>query len=181
VMVQTDTQLGSKQTAAVGKGGIHDINLATLNDAYFTQANNTQWFLYVAGVGTAAANPATLFRIGFGPTRVMNSAVDTTGTVQLSSNANEISPLTNVLNNGVDRLFLSLGADAVIQNYDITSTGTPAALDTPLSVANGTGGIIIDNVRPEAQASSVYFMSMGLGTSCGTHICAVKATQSGLN
>jgi len=181
VMVQTDTQLGSKQTANVGQGGIHDINLPTVNDAYFTQTDNTQWFLYVAGVGNAPGNAATLFRIGFAANRAMNTAVDPTGTIQLSPNPNEISPLTNVMNSGVDRLFVSLGADAVIRNYDITGTGTPTAINTPLSAANGTGGIIIDNVRPEAQASSVYFMTMAPGTSCGTHICAVKATQNGLN
>jgi hypothetical protein len=61
----------------------------------------------------------------------------------------------------------------------------PAAFAAFLPEDGGTSGIIVDNISPDAQASSIYFTPLGWpddpGNAC-THVgCAVKATQYGLN
>ena len=55
-------------------------------------------------------------------------------------------------------------------------------LDAFAGYDGGTCGIIVDNISPEAQASSIYFSTRGAYTSKCTYgwICAVKLTQAGL-
>jgi len=65
------------------------------------------------------------------------------------------------------------------------TTGTfPLVFTASLPEDGGTSGIVVDNVSPDAQASSIYFSPLGDATSPGdcTYVgCAVKATQNGLN
>jgi len=185
VIAQTDIQLtpSSKRAAIVGQGAVHDIHLSTLNDSYENQPTNTpgsptEWFIYVAGSSTVAPNPPVLFRVGFDASRIMNTSADSQ-TVPLSLVRSEVSPLTNIANGGVDRLFVGVGTPGSVQNFNISTV--PSAISTPFPAAGGTSGMIIDNVSTAAQASSIYFMTMQSDPGCGGHICAVKLTQSGLN
>jgi hypothetical protein len=67
-------------------------------------------------------------------------------------------------------------------SFDITA-GMPAAASHVARETTGTSGIVVDNISQAAQASSVYFSTIGRAT-CGDGIatggCAVKLTQSGL-
>jgi hypothetical protein len=86
-----------------------------------------------------------------------------------------------------------------LMSVDVTADSTPvvAPATAPpfptvyaatLAESGGTSGIVVDNISPDAQASSVYFTALGWtvgGTenygACTDIGCASKATQNGLN
>jgi hypothetical protein len=126
----------------------------------------------------------------------------------------ECSPVTEIYNTntGTDLVFFSvqnhslacsvdgLGgggwpgnapAGGCLMSFDVTndasepfSTLVEAGFAAFLPVDGGTSGIIIDNISPDPQASSVYFTPLGdpyYGPGdCTTTGCAAKATQVGL-
>jgi hypothetical protein len=71
--------------------------------------------------------------------------------------------------------------------FDVTN-GFPSAATSAQPEYFGTSGIVVDNVSPQPQASSIYFSTEGNAPSfekCGDGStgggCAVKLTQAGLN
>jgi len=169
------------------------LHAGTFNDAYFHVATNmtgttSEWFFYVCGVAGGAGTNPVLYRVGFNSTpRKMNTTADAT-TVTLSANGGEqCSPITE-LKNGVDRIFLGLLTTAQVEFFDISTTTTPTLGGTgavaPVAEAGGTSGIIVDNVSAIAQASSIYFSTLGNSPTCAVagvnRHCAVKLTQGAL-
>ena len=79
-------------------------------------------------------------------------------------------------------------AGGCVMSVDVTNTTDfplifPAAFAAEFPEDGGTSGIIVDNISPEAQASSIYFTPLGYVDSPGncTYVgCAVKLTQNGL-
>lgn len=64
-----------------------------------------------------------------------------------------------------------------------TATEFPAKASAAAAETGGSGGIVVDNVSTNAQASSIYFSTQGdqlCGDGVSTGGCAVKLTQSGL-
>jgi len=122
----------------------------------------------------------------------------------------ECSPVTevynpNALGGAADLIFFSVEAHSVacpgagpvpdggcLMSLNITADLTTTAtnlfspiLNPVVAIAEdgGTSGIVVDNVSPDAQASSIYFTPLGDTVSPGdcTYIgCAVKVTQVGL-
>ena len=179
------------QATPIGDPGVAPIHSGTFNDAYFSAATNmtgttSEWFFYACGVASGGTTPV-LYRVGFDGTRIMNATADATN-VSLSANAGEqCSPITE-LNNGVDRIFLGLLTATQVEFFDISTTTTPTLGGTgavsPVPEAGGTSGIIVDNVSPANQASSIYFSTLGASANCKVggvnQVCAVKLTQGAL-
>ena len=90
----------------------------------------------------------------------------------MRSPAVEVSPLTEFLNAGTDRLFLSLIAHDTLDAFNINTF--PTVTSATVTELGGTSGIIVDNVSAQNQASSIYFATLA-----GSH-AAVKVTQAAL-
>jgi hypothetical protein len=81
---------------------------------------------------------------------------------------------------------LSAPEGGCLMSVDVTSLTAlsfPPVFSAEIAEDGGTSGIIVDNVQPEAQASSIYFTPLGDATDAGNCTvpgCAVKVTQSGL-
>jgi hypothetical protein len=189
-VAQVDLNLMTNlRTPTMGKAG-KNFHLGAFDNNYYSSP--TSGFLYVCGHSTLDSN-ATLYRIGF----------DFSGNIMFSHDSNslaltivlggtECSPMTEIFNTpaGRDRLFVSvqngciadLAFDGCLLSFDITS-GFPSAVAHFQREAGGTSGIVIDNVSTAAQASSLYFTTLG-STTCGDGVsgnpCAVKLTQSAL-
>jgi len=163
--------------------------------------------LFICDNSTTAA-PA-IYAITFNA-GVMNNAVDATLGLSLSSLATsdyaECAPITEIFQPGSDggpdgNDYMLLGAGrisggtgafgaAVGQAYSVTSSyvmtkGIEHTVNTYPAAQDGISGIVVDNISPVAQASSMYFTTEAVGNStdpvCGTgKYCAVKLTQSGL-
>jgi hypothetical protein len=105
----------------------------------------------------------------------------------------QCSPFTEFYNttSSVDYLFFGEGLSGSfgdLYGFTLSTTGGQSAISgSPISYPSATGGTsgpVIDNVSSEAQASSIYFTTLGTSTTlCGSSsaYCAVKLTQSGLN
>lgn len=62
--------------------------------------------------------------------------------------------------------------------YSISST-TPTVI-AQVNEPGGASSIIVDNISTQAQASSIYFSTLGPSSNCGNKYCAVKLTQTAL-
>jgi hypothetical protein len=118
----------------------------------------------------------------------------------LTTAAGTCSPITEFQNGAVDRMFVSVQADAVtatpiscplatgcLMSFDITNPlawGTTKSPAATTSATGGTSGIVIDNSAIAGGASQVYFTPLAnqlCTTSGGTGGCAIQASQAGLN
>jgi hypothetical protein len=192
VIVQADTGLngpvlGGAVTVPVGMpDAVNPLHGGDFDNNYFN--NPTSGFYYVCGKSPANRNPR-LYRIGFGAGGVMNPAPGA-ATVVLATGRAQCSPATEVFNSPTDWLFVSVSANCPVigggclKSFNITA-GMPATFTARSPQKGGTSGIVIDNVSPVAQASSIYFSNEGnpppaCGAGPATGGCAVKLTQSGL-
>ena len=168
--------------------------------------------------GGSNDNPA-IERIPFNSSGILEGASFDSGNVLPVSavQSAECSPMTEVYNGGVDYMFFSVqtggnqpncsilggtgGANSnpsegCVMSIIVTDGSTtaptppfPAAINSSLGEPGGSSGIILDNVSPAAQASSIYFSPLAFANSkkapngnCGMGVgCAVKATQAGLD
>jgi hypothetical protein len=187
VEVQVNSQDFSVFTVApIGNNAVVNIHSGDFNNDYFDEPNNQigtadEWFLYVCGVATDGTNFPVLYRTGFDTSRNMNSTVDATSFTLTSHASEQCSPLTDFknTNDSVDQLFFGLTTSSLVEVFDISSSTAPT-LGASAPSSQGTSGIIVDNDSPQAQASSIYFTTLGNGGTCGGHRCAIKLTQSGL-
>ena len=201
-IVQADTTLTAASMVTVPVGttdAANPLHNGDFDNNYYTSPGSG--FYYVCGKAAASTNP-TLYRIGFHSVGalqgVMNAAVDAATPVLLSRAAGECSPATEFFNTAApatDWSFIGVTTRCAasasgginggcIMSYNITN-GMPTALTHKVAEKNGVSGIIVDNLSTSAQASSVYFSTLGNPPpNCGDGIpsggCAVKLTQSGL-
>ncbi len=160
------------------------------NNFFGATPTNGQLFL----CGTSGTDTSSyLYWIGFTSYPTMNSSY-TNRITRGTSPGVSCSPITEIYNPNVnfgsnhhDIIISSLagaGADGLLRTDDI-STGTITGTLSGLNYPGGTSGIIWDNTSTQAQASSVYFSTLGTNVNtggCSGNIhCAVKLTQLGLN
>jgi hypothetical protein len=191
-LLQADTALGSVVRVIAGRQDGNVLRTGAFDNNYFT--NVSTGFFYFCGKNFANSRP-TLFRVGFNGAGVMNSSIDAATPVPLATGAAACSPAAEIYNNGSapakDWFFVSVtnhcagtggGTAGCIMSFDITG-GMPAASSHAVAEGSGTSGMVVDNVSPSAQASSIYFSNQANGA-CGDGIatggCAIKLTQSGL-
>ena len=197
VVAQLNEDLTLMVKAHVGRGSRNNnttnANLysgAFDNDFFGATPNTGQ--LYLCGTSTTDTT-SFLYWIGFTAYPAMN-ATATSSITRGTSAGVPCSPITEIYNPNVnfgngdhDIIISSLvgaGADGLLRTDDI-STGTITGALSGLSYPGGTSGIIWDNTSTQAQASSVYFSTLGtnvnIGGCNGNIHCAVKLTQLGLN
>ena len=186
-LVRTHVGFGSRGNTTT------DANLysgAFDNDFFGPTPNIGQLFL----CGTSATDTTSyLYWVGFTAYPAMNATY--TGRITRGTSAGvPCSPITEIYNPNVnfgggdhDIIVSSLvgaGNDGLLRTDDI-STGTITGTLSGLTYPGGTSGIIWDNTSTQAQASSVYFSTLGtnvnIGGCNGNIHCAVKLTQLGLN
>ena len=191
VVVQAKTSdLSLLSTATLGTAGSFNLHAPAFNDAYFSNVSAPSWVLYCLGQD---GTNSVLYGVGFtlvGPARVMNS---TAVTDTLGIGPHELTPLTEFVSGGQDRLFESdLTPSAGTSNtgdlvsFNITGFTTASfAVGGPQANANegcGTSGIVIDNASGSTQAASIYFGVLGGCVSPQPNTnSAVKLTQLGFN
>jgi len=163
--------------------------------------NNYYTGSYATGHLYTCGNPdgnfgRILYRIGFSAGGVMNTSA-TTGPTLTSDTLNNCSPLTEIYNGTVDRLFLSVpdsgtlggactgicSSGECLYSFDITSS-FPTTCSARTTESGGTSGISIDNISTSGPptGSQLYFTPLSNGTPCtGSNGCAVQVSQSGLD
>jgi hypothetical protein len=158
-------------------------------DSSYNSGNYANGFLYACGT-----NPLALYRIGFNSAGVMNSSVES-GNINMqetNTGGTYCTPITEILNGSNDYLFFGiqdLGSPPGCSNgcalgLNLTGISWPPDIGalSVLTMPQGPSGIVVDNVGPGGQESSIYFGPWGNNcTSPSGSGCAVKATQSGLN
>ena len=159
------------------------------DNAYWTTPSTGE--LFVCGTGAANTQP-THYWIGFTSYPVMNSTP--TGSLLRLATANlPCVPYTEFYNPNINLggttgdhdLLISGLVGASTNGYIITddiSTGAITAGLNDVAYPGGVSGIIVDNDSADAQASSVYFSTLGSVTvgTCTASRCAVKLTQLNL-
>src|SRR5947207_192611 len=171
VLEQTKTDLSSPLTATLGAAGGENIHAGAFNDAYFSSPISTDWLIYVQGYN-GGGNHVFLYGTGFDASRNVIAGTPANG-LNIHSSIVECSPLTEIMNSGTDRLFLSL-VSGTLGEANINTFPTSANAFITATETGGTSGIIVDNVGSQGHASSIYFTTLG-----GSH-SAVKLTQSAL-
>lgn len=187
VVKQMNQDLSGLVRVSIGQGGV-DIHTGTFDNNYWG-GTPTSGELFVCGTGPTDDIP-NHYWIGFTNYPVINSAP--TGSLVRLAGANGVAcaPYTEFYNPNInlgngDHDLLVSGLIDPTNGYVITNDISTGAITKSLAYVNypgGISGVIIDNDSASAQASSVYFSTLGsvnVGT-CVNHICAVKLTQNGL-
>jgi hypothetical protein len=184
VMVQAKTaDLSSVVTSTLGIGGSFNLHAPSFSSGYFSSVVPANWLLYDWALNAAGTN-IDLYAATFSAGHNMNGGPAADSIAVGGSTAVEFSPTTEFLNGATDQLFVS-GLTAASPNfieYNLTAfaglfpTSFPPAGATGATATevNGTSGIVVDNTSASAQASSIYFGTIGANN-------AVKLTQTGLN
>jgi len=199
-VVQTGVTLSGAVRAPLGLGSaggnLHDGAF----DNNYLAGNLSSGHLYTCG-NTLTTSGRSLFSVGFDSSGLMltDPAV---GPALTGAAQNLCSPVTEIFNAGVDRIFVSVPGSgtaaiaargqpctgACLYSYDVTSgmLTSSSTASIGLSVSSGTSGIIIDNTAASpAGTSQVYFSALANGaapcsTSGGIGGCAVQASQAAL-
>jgi hypothetical protein len=153
------------------------VRSGTFDHNYFV--NPSSGLLYFSG---SVACVPSLYSVGFTGT-TMNASASGPLLLATGSPPHHAGTLTEIFNpnftGSPDRLFVSIGSgcasgssDGCIESFDITSGFPSSTLNLYTPLFSGPGDyIIVDNVSPLPQASSIYFE---------TGQNAVKVTQSTL-
>jgi hypothetical protein len=189
VVAQMNQDLTGLVRVHVGQGGL-DIHTGAFDNNYWGPTPSTGE-LFMCGTGAANTNPFHYW-IGFTSYPTINSTP--TGSLQRIAAAGvQCAPYTEFFNPNInlggivghhDLLMSGLiaaGANGFIITNDISTGAITAGLNN-VNYPGGISGIIIDNANTQAQASSLYFSTLGsvnVGT-CANHRCAVKLTQANL-
>ena len=188
VVAQLKQDLTGLIRVHVGLGGVN-IHTGAFDNKYWSNAPSTG-SLFMCGMGAANTNPYHYW-IGFTGYPNMNSTP--TGSLQRIAAAGvQCVPYTEFYNPNINLggvaghhdLLMSGLVDATngyIITNDISLGSVPGGLNS-VAYAGGISGIIIDNASTQAQASSLYFSTLGsvnVGT-CNNQRCAVKLTQLNL-
>lgn len=205
VLTTAGTNKAAYATTAFGS---YVMTAGDFSQSYFATFNSTTSFLYACGTRASSGSKqgVALDQFQFNASRILSSTVTNVNTISSSSTVPSgtalCSPVTEFLNVSTDRLFLSVPSLATSNflSFDITSNTAGGALTSTAAATapdGGTGGIIVDGADTSAQASSIYFTSLGGTGTCTTSstanpantgigsvtpaVCAYKLTQSGLN
>ena len=176
VVVQASTvDLSGVVTATLGAGGQFNMHDPAFNNAYF---NGGTAFLYAWGLNSGNSQ-IELWGITFGVGKTMTGGTPVNGNPITGSSPVELSPVTEFFNGGtsVDTVFVGglVNVSPNFLSFNVTA-GFPAGLPTAnAGEGSGTSGIIVDNQSNSAQASSIYFGTLGVG---GNN--AAKLTQATL-
>jgi hypothetical protein len=181
VLVQLKTDLSSPRIAFVGNGGFQSIHAPAFNDAYFTSATSSSWFIVSAGYDSSNSN-LTFYKVTFDTNRNMNTGTAAAQNTNIGTRLGEYTPLTEFLSrDGNDYIFFGLliaVPNWARQTITAPFSTTAAPVQPPGgSLPNSSTGVtpmIIDNNSGNAQASSIYFSSVGTNA-------AYKYTQVALN
>ena len=189
VVAQMNQDLTGLVRTHVGQGGI-DLHSGAFDNAYWGATPNTGE-LFVCGTGAANTDP-THYWIGFTSYPVMNST-PTSSLQRIAVAGIPCSPYTEFYNPNLNLggvaghhdLLVSGLLSAAPSGYIITddiSTGAITAGLNNVPYSGGVSGVIVDNDSVSAQASSVYFSTLGSVNvgSCANARCAVKLTQAAL-
>ena len=182
-----------------------NVHSPAFDNNYYNGTGNGHLFICDNSITASPAMYAITFNGG-----VMNNAVDATLGLSLSGLATsgyaECAPITEIFQpaadggpDGTDYMLFGVGriaggtgafGAAVGQAYPVTSSyvmtkGIEHSVNTYPAAQDGTSGIVVDNISPAAQASSMYFTTEAVGTSADPvcaigKYCAVKLTQAGL-
>ncbi len=201
VLVQAKTaDLSGKIVATLGPGGVFNLHAPSFNDLYFSSVYSTSggvsnWLIYefaafANGTGINAGNGGycnpnlyctTLYAVGFNGSYNLSTSASPSPLIYPTLPAYELSPSTEFVSGGVDRLFdcqiqIPASYDS-FQAFNITGAFPAGGYYATLSVGTpnaGTSGIVVDNASGLAQAASVYYSVLSQNL-------AAKVTQSGLN
>jgi hypothetical protein len=178
VLVQAKTaDLSAKIVATLGPGGLFNLHAPSFNDLYFSSGYSapggvSNWLIYeFAAVTNTGECPTTtngsctaLYGVGFDSLYNLNTvASPTTSPLIYNTPAFELSPSTEFVSGGVDRLFSSQIhiVDDSLSSFDITGAfpgGFAAQLGVGRPVGDGgTSGIVVDNASGLPQAASIYY------------------------
>jgi hypothetical protein len=193
-------------TADVGEGDVDCDSVAAFyahapafDNAYYTSPVTGHLLAGGADENTSTDYPA-LWSVAFsGSPALLAAATEFTGTGSIprtgSQNHGEISPITEIYNDGTDSLFFGVGESTnygALFGFTVSSgsfteiSGSPYTSNIP-DGQGGTSAIVIDNVANTAnfpESSSIYFTTQGQATSsekCNTSTsgyCAIKLTQT---
>ena len=181
--------------ADLSSSSIGFIGDATTNYILYGQVDNHYWnngplptsTLYACGtqIGSGGANPS-LYAFNFSNAGVMNPVPimsDNRG-VTTGAAAGACSPLVEFFDGIHDRIFVGVTGTNRVTMWGIGSQLTGASLPsaTAIGQTGGTSSFCRDNFSAVPQASSIYFGTLGAGTTqCGNgNFCAVKLTQGTL-
>jgi hypothetical protein len=178
-LAQATTALAALTFASVGTAGVHPLHAPAFNDPYFSSATSTKWLIYVASFAGGGGSNLELYGATFSAARVLSSGTPGNA-LNIGTRVGEYAPLTEFLNTGTstDWLFIPLLiappnlGESNINAFPAVAPNVPGGTVIP-ATSTGLTGVIVDNVSGSAQASSIYFGSMGTNT-------AIKLTQSGL-
>lgn len=174
-VIQTDTALATSGRANLGLAStIDNLHNGIFDNSYFAGS-------YAGAHLYACGNPDSwegryLYSVGFDSSGTMNETA-MVGPLLTSATSNECSPLSEIENNGTDRIFFSVpnrGTAAIAANgnkcsgacvysYDVTAgmLSAKTAASSGLAAAGGSSGIVIDNrAAAPAGASQIYFSSL---------------------
>jgi hypothetical protein len=188
-VAQLTQDLTSLISVNIGQGGV-DIHSGTFDNTYYGSTPSAG-HLFLCGTGAADTTPYHYW-VGYTNYPAINSAP--TGSLQRLAGATGVGcvPYNEFFNpnlnlGGVvghhDLLVSGLvdAANGYIITNDISLGSVPGALNF-VNYPGGISGVVIDNDSTAAQASSVYFSTLGtvsVGT-CNNSICAVKLSQGAL-
>jgi hypothetical protein len=193
VLVQTNTQLGSRTSVNVGAAGVFNLHAPAFSNPYFTSPTTNGAYIYVAAY-SSAGNEIELYGYCFSSSNALAncSGVSPAGPHSLILNTSpgsqlEYAPLTEFYNStaGDDWLYVTVLADRSpnVGLFNINSFPTSETPVPGVQEGSGTSGMVVDNNSSSAQASSVYFGELSTTSACGaggTGGCAVKLTQAAL-
>jgi hypothetical protein len=176
ILVQAKTaDMSSPVVANLGPGGLFNLHDPDFNDAYFSSMTSTDWLLYAFAADSEGIAVA-LYGVGFDASHNMAAGTPSNALVFPIGGPYELSPATEFLNGGEDRLFNS-ALHAPTPNFtSLNINSFPTVTENAVNEGGadgGTSGIVVDNVSVVSQASSIYFSVLSTKT-------AVKLTQSGL-
>jgi len=195
-------------TATLGSASSVNLHTPAFNAAYFssgfttvanvqgTTSSNTShgnisnWQILEWADSGVAGFPVTLYGVGFNSSHVMTSG-PAGNFLELPSSVVELSPVTEFMNGSTDQVFVSglLNAPPNLIEYNLTDFANlfpnvlmpvngSSAVGASIGGGSGTTGMVVDNVSPSGQASSIYFGVLSPGPNGNS---AVKLTQSGLH
>jgi hypothetical protein len=184
VLVQATTSFSSSVTATLSAASNFNLHAPVVNDAYVDSATPANWLIYEMAYNSGHTT-YTLYGMTFSAAHVMSSGAPAHA-FNFATGTGELSPSTEFFNQAtsVDWLFSSTvgNFNPNLGSWNITPTvPNPSGFPTGQSAAvapnegtGGTSGFIVDNGSASAQASSIYFSSIGFNA-------AVKLTQANLN
>jgi hypothetical protein len=197
----------SGSTASGGRTYTSNARIGAFDNTYYTSTSPYSGYLYVcapdnATTGSTYYNGASLYRIGFNSSGVMNTSTSDGPLPMVSASpadgttADECSPLTEFYNGTTDYLFLGVAINGSLTGcagsatvgclYNFNINSFPSNSVAGLAVTGNTSGIVIDNnVTTPVTGSQIYFTNLASQTCNGNTKtgnaaggCATQASQS---